>query len=122
MQLLYWFFIALSFKFVLLYFIRLNPMTPIRLVVCCYLTALSYNALAQGVRANENKMDERIDAPIHRQEKMAGRANNDAHNKNPSAQYPLYSQEAHEKKPLSKEEKRALRRQINETEIKYPRK
>jgi hypothetical protein len=97
-------------------------MTLIRLVACCYLTALSYTVCAQGVKANENKVDERIEAPIHRQEKLAGRANNDAQNKNPAAQYPLYSQEMHEKKPLSKEEKRALRRQINETEIKYPRK
>jgi hypothetical protein len=60
-----------------------------------------------------------------RPEKFAGRANtvsdvNGKSNKAPNAQYPAYSKEGHEKKPLSREERLALRRQVNETETMYP--
>jgi hypothetical protein len=83
--------------------------------------------MADGLRMRDGRIDERADEPVHRQEKFAGRAStltaaNDPQNKFLNPQSAARIQDAHEKKPLSKEEKRALRRQINETENKYPRK
>jgi hypothetical protein len=100
-------------------------MTSLRLFVCCYLSAFAYTVWAGGPQANENALSDRNDLASHKQEKFAGRANNvsavnAAANKNSNAKYSLNTQEAHEKKPLSKEEKSALRRQINETESMYP--
>ncbi|WP_133166944.1 hypothetical protein [Solimicrobium silvestre] len=66
-------------------------------------------------------MTDRNEHQLHKSEKMAGRANLSASNentsKNPNAQF---IPPVHQKKPLSKEEKQALRRQVNETENKYP--
>jgi hypothetical protein len=89
------------------------------------LCAFSYNVWADGLRPNENKAIEHGDIANVKQEKFAGRANNIAavngqSTKTPNVRYPLYTQDAHEKKPLSKDEKRALRRQISETENMYP--
>jgi len=100
-------------------------MTRLRLIVCCYLSAFTYNVWAGGAQVNDNALGGRSDLANHKQEKMAGRANNvsaanAALNKNSNAKYALSTQEAHEKKPMSKEEKSALRRQINETETMYP--
>ena len=93
-------------------------MSRFRLFLCCFLSAFSYGAQA-GAHEGTNKPD-----ATHRQEKLAGRAGgfsgvNDVQGKNRSA-YAQDAQDAHEKKPLSKEEKRALRRQVNEAEIRYP--
>ncbi len=66
------------------------------------------------------------EAMAHKQPKFVGRANNLA---NPGAQQSRSTEadkqandpSLNEKKALSQEERRALRRQISETEVKYPR-
>jgi len=107
----------------------LSTMTGLRFLICCYLSAFVCGAWAGGAQANAQMSDDRLvdrnEPGSHKQEKFAGRANSPANEvalKNPNAKYPLYTTESHDKKPLSKEEKRALRRQINETEIMYPKK
>ncbi|MET3107461.1 hypothetical protein AAKU67_001471 [Oxalobacteraceae bacterium GrIS 2.11] len=107
----------------------LSTMTGLRFLICCSLSALACAAWAGGaqtnVQASDDRPVDRNDPGIHKQEKFAGRANSQSNEvalKNPNAKYPSYTTELHDKKPLSKEEKRALRRQINETEIMYPKK
>ena len=106
-------------------------MTNFRLILCCclsaYSCAFSYSVLAEGLRPNENKTAEPSEMSNVSQEKFTGRANNprDVNHKStkaPNARNTVYAQEAREKKPLSKEERLALRRQINETENMYPKK
>lgn len=99
-------------------------MRRFQLLFCCLLTALSFTTQAQGARGNDVKLSDSSDSSERKQEKFAGRANNNAGTndiKKSNTHYPLYT-ETREKKPLSKEERRALRRQVNETETKYPRK
>jgi len=95
-------------------------MSRFRLLTCYFVFLLSCGAVAAKVGATENKVDE---MQGHKQEKFAGRADNlasvnDAQSKDRTSSFA----QAHEKKPLSQEEKRNLRRQINETEIRYPKK
>lgn len=102
-------------------------MTSLRLFICCYLSVLTCDVWAGIIQADGNVATDRSDPVVHKQEKLAGRANNVSNvsgtvNKNLNAQYPVYTQEMRGKKPMSKEEKRALRRQINETETMYPKK
>jgi hypothetical protein len=99
-------------------------MNSLRLFFCCYFYALTSSVWA-GPQSDPNTEADRADVANHKTEKMAGRANYangtaGATNKEASPKYPLYTQEARAKKPMSKEEKQALRRQINETESKYP--
>ena len=101
-------------------------MSRFPLTLICLSFAVSCSAWANGMRVQDMRSDDHAEEPVHRQEKFAGRAGNvtavvDAQNKSGNAQNAVRAQQAHEKKPLSKEERRALRRQINETENKYPR-
>jgi len=105
---------------------ELSLMSRFRLMMICLCLALSCSTWARGLRAQDSRIGEHADEPARHQEKFAGRAGNvppvvDAQNKSVNTQSAVHAQEAHEKKPLSKEERRALRRQINETENKYPR-
>jgi hypothetical protein len=106
-------------------------MTNFRLILCClsaYYCVFAYAAQADGMRSNEHNAIERGELANVRQGKFAGRANNASEvNGQPNkgansanAQYPIYSKDAPQKKPLSREERLALRRQINETETMYP--
>jgi len=108
------------------YFVELSPMSRLRLLMVCMLSTLCYSAWADGLRTRDGRIDEHVDEPVRHQEKFAGRAStltaaNDPQSKIQNPQGSARIQDAHEKKSLSKEEKRALRRQINETENKYPR-
>ena len=116
-------------------------MTDFRLFSRCHLLALSFWACATSVGAaqvGDNTANSKINskagskpagqidlAIAHKPEKLAGRANNAsdtnaATGKNSNDRSASYLHEVHEKKPLSKEEKRALRRQVSETEGTYP--
>jgi hypothetical protein len=93
-----------------------------RLMLCSFLYALTYNVWADGIRATDNKAVEQTEQVGHKQTKFAGRANNvsQAGAASKNGEFPFYTQESHEKKPLTKDEKRALRKQVNETENMYP--
>ena len=97
-------------------------MRQIRLMLCSLFALLSYSAWAGGNQFNENKNDGRN--VHHKQERLAGRANlvnnNDRQARNSANQNSAWGASAHEKSLLSREERRALRRQINETESRYP--
>jgi len=98
-------------------------MRPIRLMLCGFITLLSCSAWAGVNQFNDNTNGQRN--VHHKQERLAGRANlvnnNDRQTRNPPAQNSTSISSAHEKSLMSKEERRDLRRQINETESKYPR-
>jgi hypothetical protein len=98
-------------------------MYPLRLLIGCCLSVLCWTAGAVQVRPDDDKGSE---PQLHRQAKLAGRANNLANaNEVKGRQKNEQNQEeaktAPERRTMSQEERRALRRQISETEVKYPR-
>lgn len=100
-----------------------NSMTSLRLFICCCLCAFTCNVLAATLQVGGPVDADHSNLIGHKQKKMAGRANYaNGFSGSTKVKYPLYTQEAREKKSLTKEEKQALRRQINETESKYPQK
>ena len=97
-------------------------MLRLQCLLCSCLVAISLCAHADDTQADDSKA---VVPATHRQGKFARRAGNatnpnEATNKNGSLQEQTVG-ESHEHKAMSKEERRALRRQINESVGKYPR-
>jgi len=97
-------------------------MLRLRLLLCCFLTCQCLISLAE---AETPDTDRSVIPVAHRQGKYAGRAGNyanlnDAQKQNFNQQNLTVAKDTQERKALSKEERRALRRQVNESVSKYP--
>ena len=97
-------------------------MSPKYLSVCCFLTCLLLAIFGQS-HAEEVRSHDTQSAPAQgpKRSKLAGRAGNEGLPIPPAVQ-PTGFQQARERKLLSADERRALRRQVNETENQYPQK
>ena len=98
-------------------------MSRLPLFLCCFLSSLSLPGLADDTAVDGSKA---LAPAVHKQEKFAGRAGrladiNNTTRQNSSQVSPSVDGPVHERKALTKEERRALRRQINESEVRYPR-
>jgi hypothetical protein len=97
-------------------------MRQLRLLIGCCLAVLSWNASSAQIGGGDGRGGE---VPVHKQPKFAGRANNLANASTPPSKAKEPEKQGTtstaERKPMSQEERRALRRQISETEMKYPR-
>lgn len=96
-------------------------MTLNRLSSCCFSICLALTvfsrAQAEDVRSRGNQAAQQEQKHI----KLAGRASNEERYSNATAR-PLAFQQGPERKSLTFDERRALRRQINESESRYPQK
>lgn len=97
-------------------------MLRLRLSLCFFLLCQCFISLADEAPADGDKT---VRTAAHRQGKYAGRAGNYAslnnnQKQNLSQQNPTVVGDAQERKALTKEERRALRRQVNESVSSYP--
>jgi hypothetical protein len=95
----------------------------LRCLLCLWLTCQYQISQAQEAGSDGDRPATPV---VHRQGKYAGRAGNyanlnDGQKQNYSQQNFPVQKEGQERKALSKEERRALRRQVNESVSKYPR-
>lgn len=93
-------------------------MRQLKLLMGCCVALLCWSVGATPVRPEEGKMG---GVGFHKQAKLAGRAKNlDNPESRDANQKKVADQTVPERRVMSQEERRALRRQISETEVKYP--
>jgi len=97
----------------------MKPMRRLHLALCCFLSCFCLASLADEAAVNEPRPV--TFAQHNRQEKFAGRAVRQADAAGAPNQAAQSNGEVRERKALTKEERRALRAQVNASMVRYPR-